>query len=409
VSKTALSVLVAAGMIAGVSGVAAAAVRVVPARTAAKPAVRGWGSNDDGELGNGTRGTGVDSPVKAKLPAGVTVTSVRVGCDHSVALTSAGTALAWGDNTEGQLGNGSTTSRSKPVRVKFPAGTKIKAIRAACDSSLALTRSGRVLAWGLNVDGQLGDGTTSSRHKPVAVKLPKGIKIKAISATCESGLALAASGKVYAWGEGGAGQLGDGSTGNKRTPVRVKLPAGAAVTSIAGGCTFALAQTRTGDLYAWGDNSYGQLGDGTTTSTDVPELISFLFRGRPPGNIVGLFAGCSDTIALFSKGAVMAWGANNFGQLGDGTTTGSDKPVGVILPTGAKIASISAGCDDGLARTTAGQVLAWGYNAEGQLGDGTEAETSVPVRVHLPSGAAATALGGGPGADHFLVITKSTS
>jgi alpha-tubulin suppressor-like RCC1 family protein len=404
-----VSALAMTGTIAGVAGAgqanAATSGRAAPA--AARPAVRAWGTNDDGELGNGTRGAGGGGPVKVKQPAGVTVTSVRAGCDHSVALTSAGKVLTWGDGTLGQLGNGSTKTRTTPVSVKLPAGTTITAVRAACDGNLALTKAGRVLAWGLNNNGQLGDGSTTNRDKPVRAKLPAGVKIKSISATCDSSLALSTTGKVYAWGDGLAGQLGNGAMKSRHTPVKVKLPAGTTATTITGGCNFALALTNTG-LYGWGDNAYGQLADGTTNNADTPEPIVFLTRGQPLGKVTGLFAGCEHIVEQFSKGAVLAWGDNSSGQLGNGTTNNSLKPVAPMLPAGTKVASISAGCYNTLARTSSGKVLAWGRNNANELGNGTQTDSDVPVQVPLPAGVSATALGGGPGAQHFLVISKAS-
>jgi alpha-tubulin suppressor-like RCC1 family protein len=390
-----------AGPAAAASGARAlAAARATPTTT-----VRGWGTNDDGELGHGTSSLFAETPVTAKLPKGVTVTSVRAGCDHTVALTSAGGALAWGDNSEGQVGDGTTKSRRTPVRVKLPAGTKLTAVRAGCDHTIALTKSGSVLAWGFNKFGELGDGTSKDRNTPVKVKLPKGVKVKAISAGCDQNLALTTKGKVYAWGLNLYGEIGDGTTKNRHTPVAVKLPAGTRATIVAAGCAHSLAQTSTG-LYGWGENAEGQLGDGSTTSTDMPVLIPLLFRGPPPGKITGLFAGCQHSLALFAKGALLAWGENGSGQLGNGTTTSSDKPVGVMLPTGTKVKSVSAGCDSSLALTATGKVLAWGYNAQGELGDDSTSDSDVPVAVDLPASLGGIAIGSGPGAEHSFVIEK---
>ena len=124
--------------------------------------VLGWGSDAAGQLGDGGTTTTNDTPVAAKLPAGTKVKQVREGCFHTLALTSKGHVLAWGENSLGQLGDGTTTDSLTPVRVKLPSGTKVTAVRAGCFFSLALTSKGHVLAWGSNVDGQLGDGTTTT-------------------------------------------------------------------------------------------------------------------------------------------------------------------------------------------------------------------------------------------------------
>jgi alpha-tubulin suppressor-like RCC1 family protein len=376
-----------------------------PERTISpNPTAWAWGTDNDGELGSGTRTPFSDVPLQVKLPKGVSLSAVRAGCQDTVALTTKGAALAWGNDTFGQLGDGgSATARSKPVTVRLPKGTKLTSVRAGCDHNLALTSKGTVLAWGFNGYGQLGDGTTSSRHTPVQVKMPKGTKVTAISTGCEDSLAVTSTGKLYAWGFNQYGQLGDGSKKNRHTPVAVKLPAGAKVSTIAGGCDHTLASTSQG-LFGWGQNTFGQLGNGTTTSSDKPVPIVILVRGHPLGSIVGLFGGCEDSMALFSKGALFAWGNNNAGQLGNGDTTSSDSPVGVKVPTGDKIKSIAEGCFNSLALTTTGTVLAWGANGTGELGTGSLANSDVPVSVDLAPGLLGTAVGSGPAAQHSLAL-----
>jgi alpha-tubulin suppressor-like RCC1 family protein len=174
------------------------------------------------QLGDG-RTTQSNVPVEVKLPAGAKVTAIAAGCHHSQAVTSTGQVLAWGDNARGELGNGKTTSSDVPVRVKLPAGTKVTAIAAGCSQSLALTSTGRVLAWGDDAYGELGDGKTTQSDVPVEVKLPAATKVTAISGGAHHSLALISTGQVLAWGENG-GQLGDGNTTQRDVPVKVRLP-----------------------------------------------------------------------------------------------------------------------------------------------------------------------------------------
>jgi alpha-tubulin suppressor-like RCC1 family protein len=404
---TAVAVAAAAATLTALALIALALTSGAAAASPAKTVMRGWGTNTDGELGHGNRGPFSETPVSVRLPKGVIVTSVRAGCHHSVALTTVGRVLTWGANTYGQLGDGNTASRERPVYAKLPKRTKIRDVRAGCFDTIALTTTGRVLAWGLNGDGQLGDGTTRSRHVPVYVRLPKRTRVTAISAGCNHNLALTSSGRVLAWGLNQDGEVGDGTRRNRHAPVQVKLPGGAKGTGVTAGCLHSFAQTSNGGLFAWGNNSEGQLGDGNTTSTDTPVEIFFLTRGRPLGRITGLFAGCQHTIALFSGGGVLTWGGNPYGQLGNGTTTNSDKPVGVSLPAGVTVTAVSAGCYDSFALTKSGSVLAWGYDSEGQLGDGLGIARDTPVAVSLPAGFSAVALGAGPGAQHSFVIGRS--
>jgi alpha-tubulin suppressor-like RCC1 family protein len=125
-----------------------------PAATSGTVTVRGWGTNDDGALGAGIAALSSAVPITVKVPRGVTVTSVRAGCDDSVALTSAGGVLAWGNNTFGEVGDGTTKKRGTPVSVELPKGTKVTAVRAGCEDNIALTKAGTVLAWGLGLQGE---------------------------------------------------------------------------------------------------------------------------------------------------------------------------------------------------------------------------------------------------------------
>lgn len=405
--RTAVTLVATATIVLAAGGWPAVAAQTARPAAASQTIVRGWGDNDNGAVGNGSGALDVLTPARVKLPKGITISSIRAGCDHSVALTSTGSVLAWGGNAQGEVGDGTTKTRKVPVDVRLPKGTKVTAVRAGCDHSIALTKAGTVLAWGLNNLGQLGDGTKKNRRAPVKVRLPKGTKIKAISAGCDDGFALATTGKLYAWGHNFFGQLGDGTEKNRTNPVAVKLPKGTKVTGISAGCSHTMALTSTG-LWGWGHNNDGQLGTGDMKSTDLPVLIVFLFRGQGPGTITSVFAGCFHTIALFSRGAVLAWGGNNAGQLGNGTTTpNSLKPVSVMLPAGVKVKAISAGCDNGYALTSTGKVYAWGADDRGELGNGSGSTTgiSVPALVHLPVTSPAVAIGAGPGAQHAFAIS----
>lgn len=368
------------------------------------PTVRGWGINDDFALGNGSLKSDSLVPVKVKLPAGVTVTSVRTGCDDGLAQTKTG-LLAWGDNTYGQLGDATRKVRLTPVHVKLPKNTTVTQARAGCDDTVALTATGTVLAWGRDDHDQLGNGGTKNSGRPVQVKLPKGTKVKAISAGCQHTLAVTSTGKVYAWGENTSGQLGDGTKKPRKNPVVVKLPSGTVATGVSAGCHFSFALTITG-LFGWGDDTLGQLGLAPVSSEPTPQLIPMLFRGAGPGTITQLFAGCGFTVALFSKGAVLAWGDDSAGQLGNGGSAPSFRPVTVMIPPGEKVHSISAGCVDGYAQTSTGKVFAWGVGDSGELGDGgSTSSTSTPVQVKLPVTLDPISVGSGPAAFRAFAIT----
>jgi len=280
----------------------------------------------------------------------------------------------------------------------------VTAVRALCDDTIALTKTGTVLAWGRNGDHQLGNGGTKNSGQPVPVKFPKGTKIKSVSAGCQHSLAVTTTGKVYAWGENNLGQLGDTTKKPRKLPVAVKLPSGVTATGISAGCFFSFALTDNG-LYGWGNNLNDQLGNTESTDEPTPREIAFLFRGTGPGTITQLFAGCSFAVALFSKGAVLAWGDDSAGQLGDGGTMPSPKPVTVKIPPGETVHSISAGCADGYAQTSTGHLYAWGVGDSGELGTGNGTGSGVPVLVKLPIKLNPIAIGSGPAAFRAFAIT----
>jgi len=359
-----------------------------------------WGQNVNGQLGNGNT-TDSGTPAAVSLPSETTVRAIAGGQYHSLALTSTGQVLAWGNNANGQLGNGTTTSSSTPVAVSLPSGTTVTAIAGGARHSLALTSTGQVLAWGYNFYGQLGNGTATSSSTPVAVSLPSGTTVTAIAAGLGHSLALTSSGQVLAWGDNFDGELGNSSNVNSSTPVAVSLTSGTYVTAIAAGNYHSLALTAFGDVLAWGNNAYGQLGNGTTTNSNTPVFVSV-----PNAAIVTAIAGGgSHSLALASTGQMLAWGYNAYGQLGNGTTTASNVPIAVSLPSGTTVTAIAGGANHSLALTYTGQVLAWGNNGNGQLGNGTTTSSSNPVAVSLPAGTTVTAIAGGAG--HSLAIKAS--
>jgi alpha-tubulin suppressor-like RCC1 family protein len=390
-----------AGLLAAIS-LAAGPIALSPASAASGPgqAVVGWGKNDSGQLGDGTF-TDTSLPVFAQLPARLRYTTVRTSTDTSVALATSGALFAWGGNRYGQVGDGTTTLRLTPVRVKLPAGVKVAAVREGGLFTLALTTNGQVLAWGDNFDGQLGDGNAQRQTLPVRVKLPLGVTVTAISAGYTSALALTKSGRVLSWGDNTSGELGTGATPPIRfVPGYVRLAAHTKITSIAAGDQTSYAVTSAGRLLAWGANHNGGLGDGTTTIRRAPVQVRL-----PAGvKVAAATAGLLHALALTTTGRALAWGYNAYGQLGDGSSSDAYVPQWVRLPKGTKVRALAAGEEYGMALTTGGRVLAWGRNEVGQLGNGSTTDSATPVRVQLPKGFTPTAIGAGWFAESGLAI-----
>lgn len=386
--------------------VAAAAALCLAGRAeadAAEPPAGGvlaWGYNDVGQLGDGSTLVRF-APVSAHLPAGTQVTAVAAGEMDGLALTSAGSVLAWGWNFYGQLGDGTTTNRSVPVPVDLPAGVRVTAVAASAYDSLALTSAGRVLAWGDNEWGQLGNGNTlvAGSTTPVWVDLPAGTRVIAISANGYDSMALTSDGRLLAWGRNTEGQLGNGGIGNQSfTPVLVHVPAGVRVTAIASGFFHNLALTSGGRVLAWGDNNPGDVGVGTTSTVNTPVWVHL-----PAGAYVkAIGAGGGQSLAVTCGGRVLAWGLNSFGQLGDGSTTNRLTPAWVHLPAGVRVTAVSGGGLHSLALTAPGHVLAWGNGITGQLGNGVRGDSSIPVWVHLPAGVTVTGVSAGD--SHSLAV-----
>ncbi len=403
VALTAVAAVAATPAGTGAAAISRAAVadRAAQAMHAVAGSVAAWGDNKDGQLGDGTAVTRLE-PVGVSLPAGVTVTAVATGGKHSLALTSTGEVLAWGNNFYGQLGDGTTKDSHTPVPVALPKGTTVVAVAAGGTSSLAVTTAGQVLAWGDNHYGQLGNASTVNSDVPVRVRLPAGARVVAVRASYNYSLALTAGGRVLTWGYNGSGQLGTGYHTASEVPVLVKLPRRTRVAAIATGGYDGLVLTKTGRMLAWGDNRFGQLGNGTSHSTVLPVRVKL-----PAGvKLVAIGGGSQHTLALTSTGRVLAWGYNAFGQLGTGSSRSSDIPVRVRLPGGVRITQVSAGGGFSIALTSAGGILAWGHNEFGQLGDGGTASRRLPVAVHLPAGMVAIGLAAGPTTRHNLAIVQ---
>ena len=392
-------------------GLTAATVTVVPAVSAAAAAaaaraaagpgetVVGWGNDGFGQLGDGTT-TDTSQPVYARLPAKLRYTTVRSSLDTSVALATSGAVFAWGGNIYGQIGDGTTMSRLTPVRVRLPSGVKVTAVREGGVFTMALTTKGQVLAWGNNNYGELGDGSTQNRVLPVRARLPKGVTVTAISAGYNSALALTSSGRVLSWGANIIGQLGDGAAPDRHVPGYVRLPGHTRITSIAAGDETGYAVTSAGRLLAWGANYNGGLGDGTTRLRRTPVQVRL-----PAGvKVAAATAGLAHALALTTGGRVLAWGYNFYGQLGDGSTTDNLVPEWVNLPRGTRVRGLAAGRDYSMALTTGGRVLAWGHNDLGQLGNGSTTDSATPRRVHLPGGFTPAAIGAGWDAEAGLAI-----
>jgi alpha-tubulin suppressor-like RCC1 family protein len=326
-----------------------------------------WGRNSNGQAGDGTSGNNRLSPV----PVGTAgnwlsgVVAVAAGCQHSVALKADGTVVAWGYNLYGQVGDGTSgNNRLTPVPVGTAGSwlTGVVAVAAGCHHSLALKGDGTVVAWGSNVTGEVGDGTlTTPRTTPVPVTGLAGVV--AVSAGLNHSMALKSDSTIVAWGANLYGQLGDGSTTTRLTPVPVSGLSGA--TAIAAGGRHSLALRGRGPLgtmWGWGYGGWGQNGDESFLSRSLP--------ARAFSGAVAIGAGESHSVAIAWDGSAWGLGANGSGQLGRGSFT-TREPLPRRTTRLSEPLALAGGSEHTVALMGDGSVWAYGKNAHGQLGDGT--------------------------------------
>jgi alpha-tubulin suppressor-like RCC1 family protein len=308
------------------------------------------------------------------LAAGATATAAAAGQRHTCAVTSDGAVVCWGWNVYGGLGDGTTTDRLTPVPVVGLTSGAV-AVTAGDYHACALTSGGAVQCWGGNQFGQLGDGTTTNRLTPVTVSgLTTGVV--AVTAGDYHTCARTSGGAVQCWGANFNGRLGDGTTVDHPTPVAVNgLTSG--VVTVAAGAHHTCAVASGGAAWCWGANFNGQLGDGTTIDAPTPVAVSGLTSGVA-AVAPGLYHSCAVTIA----GAVRCWGNNANGQLGEGSALPAFRTTPVpVAGLGSSVVAVTAGEMHTCASTSAGAVFCWGGNNLGQLGDGTTTGRLAPTPV----------------------------
>lgn len=340
-------------------------------------AVACWGSNDLGSLGNGGISYSSVPVTVSGLAAGVR--AISAGNAHACAILASDNALrCWGYNLGGQVGDGTTTSRTTPVSVSG-LGSGVAAVDAGVLHTCAVTQSGAAKCWGNNVRGQLGDGTVINRPAPVDVA-GLASDVVAVAAGHYHSCARLTGGTVQCWGDNYHGQLGVGVESYGQTTPGPALALGAGATQIAAGRAHACAIVADGALVCWGNNDWGQVGNGSVAAPTF---------GRAPVDVVGLsggvaavVAGAAHTCALTVAGAVKCWGRNVSGQLGDGSQVRRFAPVTVtgLLPG---VEMIAAGAEHSCA-LAAGTVQCWGSNQYNQLGAPGHSSPHPPVSVSLP-------------------------
>ena len=302
-----------------------------------------------------------NDPLKASF-------GLAAGADHVIAITPSAESLAWGSNVYKQLGTGDQADRNTPSRVRS-GGIKFVAVAAGLFHSMALESDGTVWTWG---DHRWSQSFCPYSNCIYPDKTSKISDVIAIAAGGYHSVVLKSDGTVWTWGANHKGQLGDGTTADSNLPIQVLGLSN--VVSIAAYSNHTSALKSDGTVWTWGDNIYGQLGIGSTANQSSPVRVAGLSHVIEIGQGLGFFS-----IALKSDGTVWTWGINNYGQLGNNTTSNFSIPVNVSNLT--DVISISAGSGHAIALKSDGTVWAWGYNGDFRLGNGTTNDSSVPIQV----------------------------
>jgi alpha-tubulin suppressor-like RCC1 family protein len=354
-----------------------------------------WGNGTYGQLGNGAKASRL-APVA--VAGSLSLNAISVGAIHSCGLTASGAAYCWGSDLYGELGAGVTASQQcgtggspcSTTPLAVARGLTFASVSAGWEESCALTSSGAAYCWGDNSYGELGDGSTASTRTPVAVT--GALTFVSVGTGNVFACGLTAAGAAYCWGNNSAGQLGIGPGGSAHcgaelcSTAPVAVSGGLTFTALSVGYWHACGLTSGGAAYCWGDNDGWQLGATTQETcagfgvTISCSTVPLLVEGGPSLSFAGLSAGSSHTCTVSSGGDGYCWGANGYGQLGNGTATSSRTPV--AMTGGLSFAALSTfGRWHSCGVSAASIAYCWGFNPWGQLGDGGTVAVTEPVRV----------------------------
>jgi alpha-tubulin suppressor-like RCC1 family protein len=333
-----------------------------------------WGSNYAGEVGDGTVGGTRRRPTA--VAGGVVFASITGGAEHTCALTAAGVAYCWGDNTDGQLGDGTHVDRAAPTPVA--GGLTFTQIVAGDSHTCGLTTAGAAYCWGSDGIGQLGDGSAppplgARPSRTLPGRVVGGLTFTSLTAGGGFTCALTGAGALYCWGANDFGQHArSGAVFNSTPAAAVGVPPLASITA---GAVHVCGLTSAGVAYCWGGNGSGQLGDGTASyygrSTAAPVLGGLTFAS--------LDAGTLHTCGVTTSGVGYCWGENSFHQLGDGGQTTRFQPTRVAGDV--SFARIAAGGYHSCGVAVDGAVYCWGANDDDQLGLDAVGGSGAPMRV----------------------------
>lgn len=326
-----------------------------------------WGVNSNGELGNGDN---ANKNVPVQIGTASNWVSISAGFSHSVAIRTDGSLWAWGDNQYGQLGSGNNADKNTPVQIA--AGSNWVKIDAGGYHTMGIKSGGILWTWGRNDEGQLGDGSNAAKNIPVQISSVTDWVAISAGMYHSMGIRRFVNGTLGLWGGNVFGQLGNGTITDKNFPASIANDV--RWVGITAGKYHSLSIASDGQAWAWGNNALGQLGNSSNSS-----VVRTPVQLGCGGNWVVVFAGYSHSFGIKSDGTTWAWGDNSWGKLGDGSLGSKYYPVQI----GTDWASLSAGGLHSLGIKTNGTLWAWGDNYWGELGDGSELEKHSPTQIGI--------------------------
>jgi alpha-tubulin suppressor-like RCC1 family protein len=351
--------------------------------------LRCWGENNWGQLGSQQYDDGgqYSTPqYNVELPQGTVPLAVSAANGYSCAIVDNGSneAYCWGKGDNGKLGNGNLSSSNVPGnKVVLPTGANPVYISSSDEHSCVVSDDGDIYCWGQNNQGQLGNGSQGG-YSSIPVIVNSDVGFKSVSAGYEYSCAISIDGGLYCWGNNNNGQLGDGTYNQRTSPVQITSGPTSSIwkevvaSSTGGGSSHTCAISSSDEIYCWGQNNDGQLGDGTTDDANTPQLVDMLAGITAVSVSVG---GYGFTCGVLENHSTYCWGKNERGFLGDGSWQDSHTPIAIDLPSGSEVVEISSGGEHSCILLANDQIMCWGYGNGGVLGTGNYDDSPSPKYV----------------------------
>lgn len=359
-----------------------------------------WGLDNYGQLGDGGDATNRNKPTTfVSLEDGQTVTQIYAKQSRTCIILNDNTASCWGFNEDGQAGDDSTnTYKSPSVKVQFPDGKGVKSMGMGLKHTCAILEDDNLTCWGLDSHGALGNGNsdTSDKYTPQTITTPSDRKVVKVEPGHSHTCILLDDGGVMCWGKDNTGQLGNGDTSDTiHTPSsNVELPEGRAATDLSVGDHHSCALLDNGSVTCWGHNNYGQLGDNTTTNRPIP-----IYPHLPAGSsAVSVAVGPYNSCAILENSSLYCWGHNHYGRLGIGVS-GGVYSTPMFVEEATNIVDLSVNYDHSCGLSENGSISCWGRGKYGPLGIGSGSDKNTPQLVDYNIAPFASVTGPAPQGD----------